>query len=85
MKLALHTAEVKVGEKQSAKEATYGGYSRVEAKDDAKAVHFPASTDSGEVLTHYSIADDKKDVITEVGELKPPTLTQNGHAPVITL
>lgn len=79
--LALHTDVVVVGGKQAEKEATYKGYTRVPAGDGHH--FFPEAKESGQRLTHYSVG--KNGTITEVGELSPHTLTQDGAGPVIHL
>lgn len=77
--LALHTAEVKVGDKQTTNEATYKGYARVKAGNGHH--YFADAQESGQRLTHYSIGSGG--TISAVGELLPHTLTQEGAAPAI--
>lgn len=74
-KFALHTAEVAVGDDQTKAEATYEGYARVEPKENGR-LYFPAAeANAGEVISHYSAADENGKIIA-VGVLTPQILIQ---------
>lgn len=82
MLVALHTAEVSVGDEQSENEATYAGYARAENSPDN--VIFPAATAASPEYLHFFSVADEDGIITSVGSLKPPILVSSvGFTPVI--
>ena len=83
---SLHTGDPSGGN-QATHEATYAGYARARAANDAFSVAFPEATGGGGHMTHFAVGTDAtgEGKILCCGEIVPVGLTvSQGVTPELT-